>query len=151
MEQFKSMGVFQSLMSKEAKSNEWDSLWQEYTKSLENWKTLFEQVQNANNDMQAKFNEVWEKATKESSLDTMKSFGENWQNALSKAGMNSFKEFGDAWQKALNDTGADAYKKFAETWQKNLVVPGMGQMAAYGELMKKFAETWSSMWPVKSQ
>ena len=68
-------------MSKEAKSNEWDSLWQEYTKSLENWKTLFEQVQNANNDMQAKFNEVWEKATKESSLDTMKSFGENWQNA----------------------------------------------------------------------
>ncbi len=40
-------------MSKEVKSNEWDSLWQEYTKSLENWKTLFEQVQNANNDMQA--------------------------------------------------------------------------------------------------
>ena len=31
-------------MSKEAKSNEWDSLWQEYTKSLENWKTLFEQM-----------------------------------------------------------------------------------------------------------
>jgi hypothetical protein len=38
-------------MSKEEKANEWDSLWQEYTKSLENWKTLFEQVQNANNDM----------------------------------------------------------------------------------------------------
>jgi Skp family chaperone for outer membrane proteins len=134
-------------MSKEEKSNEWDSLWQEYTKSLENWKTMFEQVQNANNDMQAKFNEVWEKASKESSLETMKSFGENWQNALSNAGMNSFKEFSDAWQKALNDTNADAYKKFAETWQKNLLVPGMGQMEAYGELMKKFAETWSSMWP----
>ena len=35
-------------MSKDEKSNEWDSLWQEYTKSLENWKTLFEQVQAAN-------------------------------------------------------------------------------------------------------
>ncbi len=138
-------------MSKEEKSNEWDSLWQEYTKSLENWKTMFEQVQNANNDMQAKFNEVWEKASKESSLETMKSFGENWQNALSNAGMNSFKEFSDAWQKSLNDTSADAYKKFAETWQKNLLVPGMGQMEAYGELMKKFAETWSSMWPVTSK
>ncbi len=151
MDQFKSANVFQMLMSKEEKSNEWDSLWQGYTKSLENWKTLFEQVQNANNDMQAKFNEVWEKASKESSLETMKSFGENWQNALGNAGMNSFKEFSDAWQKALNDTGADAYKKFAETWQKNLLVPGMGQMEAYGELMKKFAETWSSMWPVKAK
>jgi len=138
-------------MSKEEKSNEWDSLWQEYTKSLENWKTLFEQVQNANNDMQAKFNEVWEKASKESSIETMKSFGENWQNALNDAGMNSFKGFSDAWQKALNDSGSDAYKKFAEIWQKNLLVPGMGQMEAYGELMKKFAETWSSMWPLKSK
>jgi hypothetical protein len=138
-------------MSKEEKANEWDSLWQEYTKSLENWKTLFEQVQNANNDMQAKFNEVWEKASKESSLETLKSFGENWQNAFTNTGMNSFKEFSDAWQKALSETGSDAYKKFAETWQKNLIVPGMGQLEAYGELMKKFAETWSSMWPVKSK
>jgi len=55
-------------MSKEEKSNEWDLLWQEYTKSLEIWKTLFEKIQNANKDLQAKFNEVWEKATKESSL-----------------------------------------------------------------------------------
>ena len=74
-------------MSKEEKSNEWDSLWQEYTKSLENWKTLFEQVQKANNDMQAKFTEVWEKATKESSLDTMKSFGEKLAKSL-KRGRN---------------------------------------------------------------
>ena len=151
MDQFKSMSVIQLSMSKEEKANEWDSLWQEYTKSLENWKTLFEQVQNANNDMQAKFNEVWEKASKESSLETMKSFGENWQNAFTNTGMNSFKEFSDAWQKALSETGSDAYKKFAETWQKNLIVPGMGQLEAYGELMKKFAETWSSMWPVKSK
>ncbi len=136
-------------MSKEGKSDEWDLLWQGYTKSLENWKTLFEQVQNANNDMQAKFNEVWEKASKESSLETMKSFGETWQNSLSNAGMSSFKEFSDAWQKAVNETSGDAYKKFAETWQKNLVGPGMEQMEAYGESMKKFAETWTSMWPQK--
>lgn len=150
-DQFKSAYVFQFLMSKEEKSNEWDSLWQEYTKSLDNWKTLFEKVQNANNDMQAKFNEVWEKATKESSLDTMKLFGENWQKALSDAGMKSFKEFSDAWQKAVNDTGADSFKKFAEEWQQNLVGPGMEQMEAYGEMMKKFAETWTSMWPNKSE
>ena len=137
MDQFKSTNVFKLLMSKEQKPNEWDSLWQEYTKSLENWKTLFEQVQNANNDMQAKFNEVWEKATKESSLETMN-------------GMKSFKEFSDAWQKALNETGADAFKKFAENWQKNLMGSGMEQMEAYGEMMKKFAETWTSMWPKKS-
>lgn len=134
-------------MSNEEKSNEWDSLWQEYTKSLENWKRLFEQIQVANNDMQAKFNEVWEKATKESSLDTMKLFGENWQKALNEAGMKSFQEFNDAWQKAMNTAGTDAFKQFAESWQKNLVVPGMEQMEAYGQLMKKFAETWSSMWP----
>ena len=137
-------------MSKDEKSNEWDSLWQEYTKSLENWKNLFEQVQTANSDMQAKFNEVWEKATKESSLDTMKLFGENWQKALNEAGMKSFQEFSDAWQKAINATGADAFKQFSENWQKSLVGPGMEQMETYGQLMKKFAETWSSMWPKKS-
>ena len=151
MDQFKRVIVFQLLMSNEAKSNEWDSLWQEYTKSLENWKTLFEQVQNANKDMQAKFNEVWEKATKESSFETMKSFGENWQNALGGTGMNSFKEFSDTWQKALNQQGTDTFKQFAENWQKNLLGSGMQQMEAYGEMMKKFAETWSSMWPVKSK
>src|SRR3989338_1886189 len=32
-------------MPSEEKSNEWDSLWQEYSKSLENWKTVFEQIQ----------------------------------------------------------------------------------------------------------
>lgn len=134
-------------MSKDEKSNEWDSLWQEYTKSLENWKNLFEQVQAANNDMQAKFNEVWEKATKESSLDTMKLFGENWQKALNEAGMKSFQEFSEAWQKAMGASGTDAFKKVTESWQKNLLGSGMEQMEAYGQLMKKFAETWSAMWP----
>ncbi len=149
MDQFKSVDVFQLLMSKEENSNEWDSLWLGYTKSLENWKTLFEQVQNANSDMQEKFNQVWEKASKESSLDTMKSFGDNWQKALSDVGMKSFKDFSDSWQKAMNETGENAFKKFTENWQKNLVGSGMEQMEAYGEMMKKFAETWTSMWPQK--
>ena len=151
MDQFKTGDVFQLLMSKEEKSNEWDLLWQEYTKSLENWKTFFEKIQNANKDLQAKFNEVWEKATKESSLDTTKLFEYNWQKGLNDAGMKSYKEFSDAWQKAMNKTDTDAFKKFAESWQNNLLVPGMGQMEAYGDSMKKFAETWNSMWPTKSK
>ena len=53
-------------MSDQEKNNEWDSLWQEYTKSLENWKSLFEQIQTASNEMQSKFNDVWEKASIES-------------------------------------------------------------------------------------
>ncbi len=136
-------------MSKEEKSNEWDLLWQEYTNSLENWKTLFEKIQNANKDLQAKFNEVWEKATKESSLETTKSFGENWQKSLNDAGMKYFKEFSDAWQEAMDETGTDAFKKFGESWQNSLLVPGMGQMETYGDSMKKLAETWTSMWPKK--
>ena len=138
-------------MSDGENANEWDSLWQSYTKSLENWKTLYEQIQNATNDMQVKFNEVWEKATKESSLETMKLFGENWQKALNDAGMKSFKDFSESWQKTMNQAGTEAFKKFAEDWQKNLVGSGMEQMEAYGEWMKKFAETWSSMWPKKTE
>ena len=134
-------------MTSEEKSNQWDSPWQEYSKSLENWKTVFEQIQNATNDMQAKFNEVWEKATKESSIDTMKAFGENWQKSLSDAGIKSFKEFGEAWQKSLNEANASAFKQAAENWQHALNSSGMENMKAYGEMMKKFAETWNTMWP----
>ncbi|MDH3191892.1 MAG: hypothetical protein OEM18_04320 [Nitrosopumilus sp.] len=134
----------------EEKSNEWDSLWQEYSKSLENWKNLFEQIQSANNDMQAKFNEVWRKASKESSAETMKLFAENWQKALADAGMKSYKEFSQAWQKTLSDSSTTAFKQFAENWQKSFSSSGMEQMQTYGEIMKKFSETWKSMWP-KSQ
>ena len=134
-------------MTSDEKSNQWDSLWQEYSKSLENWKTVFEQIQNATNEMQAKFNEVWEKATKESSIDTMKAFGENWQKSLNDAGIKSFKEFGDVWQKSLNDANASTFKQVAENWQQTLNSSGMESMKAYGEMMKKFAETWSTMWP----
>ena len=137
-------------MSEQEKSNEWDSLWQEYTRSLENWKKLFEQIQTASNEMQSKFNEVWEKATVESSAETMKLFGENWQKALNDAGMKSFKEFGENWQKALNDSNISTFTQFAENWQKTLSESGLEQMKAYGDMMKKFSETWNSMWP-KSQ
>ena len=137
-------------MSEEEKTHEWDSLWGEYTKSLENWKSLCDQIQNSNKEMQSKFNEVWEKATVESSAETMKLFGENWQKAMTDAGMNSFKGFSDNWQKALNDSNAATFKQFVDNWQKTLSSSGLEQMSAYGEMMKKFTETWSSMWP-KSQ
>ena len=147
MDPFKNNTNYLFLMSEQDKPNEWDSLWQEYTKSLDAWKSLFEQMQNASNDMQAKFNQVWEKATVESSAETMKLFGENWQKAMNEAGMKYFKEFGENWQKALNDSNADVFKQFAENWQKTLSSSGLEQMQAYGETMKKFAETWNSMWP----
>jgi len=115
-------------MSAEQKNYEWDSLWEEYTKSLENWKSLFDQIQSSNNEMQEKFNKVWEKAAGESSNDTLKLFGENWQ-------------------KALNDTNASTFKQFIENWHKSLSTSGLEQMNTYGEMMKKFTETWNSMWP----
>ena len=118
-------------MSTNSKNNEWDSLWGEYSKSLENWKTIFDQFQNANNDMQTKFNSVWKKAGAESSTKTMRDFTEKWQKSMSDAGITSFKEFTDNWQKALSSSG-------------------MEQMNAYGEMMKKFSETWNSMWPKSS-
>ena len=137
-------------MSNQEKTNEWDSLWQEYTKSLEKWKSLFEQIQTASNDMQIKFNEVWEKAAVESSTETMKLFGENWQKAMNDVGIGSFKEFNENWQKAMNDNNIAAFKQFTQNWQKAMSSSGLEQMNVYGEMMKKFADTWNTMWP-KSQ
>ena len=134
-------------MSTDSKNNEWDSLWGEYSKSLENWKSLFEQIQNASNDMQTKFNKVWEKASTESSPETIKQFGENWQKSMTDAGMKSFSDFTENWQKSMTDTNTSAFKQFADNWQKALSSSGLEQMNAYGEMMKKFAETWTSMWP----
>ena len=91
-------------MSEESKNNEWDSLWGEYSKSLENWKSIFEQIQNASNDMQTKFNHVWEKASVESSPETMKLFGENWQKSLSSSGLDQMNTYGEMM------------KQFAQTW-----------------------------------
>ena len=64
-------------------------------KITRNWKSIFEQIQNASNEMQTKFNQVWEKASDESSPETMKLFGENWQKSMTDAGMKSFKDFGE--------------------------------------------------------
>ena len=137
-------------MSTDSKNNEWDSLWGEYSKSLENWKSIFEQIQNASNDMQIKFNQVWEKASGESSPETIKDFTENWQKSMTDAGMKSFQDFTENWQKSMTDANASVFKDFTENWQKALSSSGLEQMNAYGEMMKKFAETWNSMWP-KSQ
>ncbi len=134
-------------MSTDSKNNEWDSLWGEYSKSLENWKSIFEQIQNASNDMQTKFNQVWEKASAESSPETIKDFTENWQKSMTNAGMKSFKDFTENWQKSMTDANASVFKDFTENWQKALSSSGLEQMNAYGEMMKKFAETWNSMWP----
>ncbi len=38
--------------------NEWENLWQEYSKGLEKWKEVFETFQKATMDMQKKYNEV---------------------------------------------------------------------------------------------
>ena len=54
-----------SMSESEGQSNDWEKLWQDYSKSLENWKQLFESVQKANAEMQEKFNQVMEKAVKE--------------------------------------------------------------------------------------
>jgi hypothetical protein len=125
IDQLKNNNNYLLLMSK---NNEWDSLWGEYSKSLETWKSLFEQFQNASNDMQTKFNKVWEKANSESSTETIKDFTENWQ-------------------KSMNNANASVFKQFTDNWQKTMDFSGLEQMNAYGEMMKKFAETWNSMWP----
>ena len=137
-------------MSTNSKNNEWDSLWGEYSKSLETWKSMFEQFQNASNDMQTKFNQVWEKASSESSAETLKDFTENWQKSMSNAGITSFKDFTENWQKYMNDVNGSSFKQFTDNWQKTLSSSGLEQMNAYGEMMKKFAETWNSMWPKSS-
>ena len=136
-------------MSESGTSNEWDKLWQEYTKSLENWRSLFESVQKATSDMQQKFNQVMEKAGKESSADTMKQFGENWQKAMSQAGLDTFKTFGESWQKAMNEPSFNAFQQVSDNWQKTFNETAMEQMKSYGEMMKKFTETWNTMWPQK--
>lgn len=134
-------------MSESGDQQQWDALWQEYTKSLESWKALFDQMQAASADMQARFNDVWQKALSESSADTLKSFAENWQKAMGDAGLKPLAEFGEAWQKAMGDPSSAAFGKMAESWQRTMTMSGLEQMAAYGTAMKKFAETWNMMWP----
>src|SRR3972149_584888 len=77
-------------MSKSSKpTNDWDKIWQEYSKVLEKWKEVFETFQNTTMEMQKKYNEVMGIAANESSKDTMKQFGESWQKAMSQSGMES--------------------------------------------------------------
>ena len=68
-------------MSEEKVKGEWDTLWQEYSKIWEKWREVFETYQKTTLEMQAKYNEVMEKAASESSKDSMKEFGDNWQKS----------------------------------------------------------------------
>lgn len=145
---FKCRCVVRLYMSDNTSSTkEWYMLWNEYTKSLENWKKMYEQAQAASSDMQSRFNEVWEKASADTSADTMKIFAENWQKAMSDAGIRSFKEFSEGWQKALSESGSGGFAQFAGNWQKALGTASLEQMNAYGEMLKRFADTWDAMWP----
>ena len=115
-------------MSKNEKSaKNWTKLWNEYTSSLEKWRVSFQSLQKASSDVQAKYNEVMEKALNESSQSTMNQFLDSWKNAMNKSGLNALKQFGENWQKTMDQSG-------------------MGQLKTYGEMMTKFAETWEKMW-----
>jgi hypothetical protein len=116
-----------NLMSKSSPPKDWDKMWLEYNKSLKTWSLAFESLQKATKDVQSKYNDVMEKALKESSDKTMTQFTENWQKSMNKAGIDTFKQFGDNWQKLVNQSGMD-------------------QVKTYGDMMNKFAETWQKMW-----
>jgi len=115
-------------MSKNEKSTKnWAKLWDEYTTALEKWRTSFQSLQKASNDVQTTYNEVMEKGLHESSQSNMNQFLDSWKNAMNQSGLNAFKQFGENWQKSMDQSG-------------------MGQLKTYGEMMAKFAETWEKMW-----
>jgi hypothetical protein len=132
-----------------SENNDWGSLWDNFNKSLENWKEIMESFQKASLQMQEQYNIV-EKATQESSVDTMKQFGENWLKALTDTGFFSFKDFNEQWKKAVDSYDVKSFQEFGQNWQKMMTNDiGIQQMKAYGDMMKKFAETWNTMWPQK--
>ncbi|CDI05066.1 MAG: hypothetical protein QXY22_01625 [Candidatus Nitrosotenuis sp.] len=114
-------------MSKDNETKSWDAMWNEYSELLKKWTQTFESLQKIGTDIQAKYLEVMQKATSESSPSTLQEFYQNWQKAIGDSGQNMFKQFGEDWQKLTNQAG-------------------MEQLKAYGEMMNKFAETWKKMW-----
>lgn len=114
-------------MSKSGKSDDWDTLWTEYTKTMKKWMENLEALQKTSADVQEMYKEVMSKAVSESSQKTMKEFQENWQRAMTQAGVNAFKQFGENWQNSMGQSGLE-------------------QLKTYGEIMNKFAETWQKMW-----
>jgi len=115
-------------MSKNDKSvKDWSKLWNEYTAALEKWRTSFQSLQKASNEVQTKYSEAMQKAINESSQSTMNQFLDSWKKAMNESGLNALKQFGENWQNAMDQSG-------------------MGQLKTYGEMMTKFAETWEKMW-----
>ncbi|MFY9300280.1 MAG: hypothetical protein WAO91_03735 [Candidatus Nitrosotenuis sp.] len=108
-------------------AGDWDSLWSEYTTLLKKWTQTFESLQKISSDIQAKYNDVVQKAVSESSEKTLKEFYQNWQRSMNESAVNAFREFGKNWEKVTNESG-------------------MEQLKAYGDLMETFAQTWQKMW-----
>jgi hypothetical protein len=46
--------VFYPLVEKKSETD-WESLWKEYTRALENWRQMYESVQKASLEMQRRF------------------------------------------------------------------------------------------------
>ena len=127
----------------------WQKLWDDYTRSFENWKIMFESMQKAAAEMQENFNRVWTKASAESSPETMLSFGTNWQKAMEMMQNDFMTKFSENWQKAAAEATNESFQKFGSQWQHFFNDAGMKQMQAYGDAMKQFADTWNTMWPQK--
>ena len=130
--------------------SDWGPLWNDFNKSLENWKDVMETFQKTCTQMQEQYTKVMEKAMQESSADTMKQFGENWLKALTDSGFIAFKDFNEQWKKAVEIYDVKSFQEFGQNWQKMMTSDsGLEQMKGYGNMMKKFAETWNVMWPQK--
>ncbi len=114
-------------MSKDNKTEVWNSMWIEYTQLLKKWMRDLESLQKTSAEVQEKYNEVMSKAIGESSQKTINEFQENWKKAMTKAGATAFQQFGENWQKSISESGLD-------------------QLKTYGDMMNKFAETWQKMW-----
>ena len=114
-------------MSKDDSSQNWDKLWAEYNKSLKTWLQVFESLQKASSEVQAKYNEVMARVLSGSDQNTVNQFTENWQKTMSEAALNAFKQFGQNWQTLMSQSG-------------------MEQLRTYGEMLNKFAETWGRMY-----
>jgi len=137
-------------MSEENKSGmNWDVIWKDYSTALAKWQEVFDLFQKTTSEMQTKYNEVLEKASSESSKDTMKLFGENWFKSMNPSGTEPFKQFGENWEKAMSEYSGQAFKQFSDSWQKTLNDSALESMKTFEEMMNKFAETWKSMWPKK--
>lgn len=125
-------------MSSTTGPNDWQQLWDNHTKSLEEWRMwldMLEDQQDLQHDfcttawhhllgesqlacmkMLNNFNLVMEKAFQESSTNTMKQFGEKWKDAINQSEMAPLGRIAERWQKATSDATPESYRHFIEGW-----------------------------------